>query len=88
MHRSGDPEKCPVWQFHVIYPTTDPRLVNPAATSAGIGCIECKQPVIDGVLKEHDVMRERAQSMAFDGPGSLVRSIGADGYDMCAALAR
>jgi tryptophanyl-tRNA synthetase len=47
--------------------------------SAGIGCLECKQPVIDGILKEQEPMRERAQQY-LDDP-SLVRAIVADGCD-------
>jgi tryptophanyl-tRNA synthetase len=47
--------------------------------SAGIGCIECKQPVIDAVLKEQRPMRERAQ-LYLDDP-ALVRNIIADGCE-------
>jgi tryptophanyl-tRNA synthetase len=35
--------------------------VQKGCTSAGIGCLECKQPVIDAVLAEQAEMRERAQ---------------------------
>ncbi|WP_374259728.1 tryptophan--tRNA ligase [Zoogloea sp.] len=83
----GNPEKCPVWQFHVIYSDDKTRdWVKQGCTSAGIGCIECKQPVIDAVLKEQDVMRERAQPY-LDDP-SLVRSIVADGCDKARKLAQ
>ena len=59
----GDPEKCPVWQFHKLYsdaPTKD--WVVKGCTTAGIGCLECKQPVIDAVIKEQAPWRERAES--------------------------
>ena len=83
----GDPEKCPVWQFHVIYSDDSTRQwVTEGCKSAGIGCIECKQPVIDAVLKEQDGMRERAQPY-LDDP-SLVRSIVADGCDRARKLAQ
>ncbi len=83
----GDPEKCPVWQFHVIYSDDSTRnWVTQGCKSAGIGCLECKQPVIDAVLKEQDVMRERAQPY-LDDP-SLVRSIVADGCDRARKLAQ
>ena len=83
----GNPEKCPVWQFHVIYSDDKTReWVTQGCTSAGIGCIECKQPVIDAVLKEQDLMRERAQPY-LDDP-SLVRSIVADGCDKARKLAQ
>jgi tryptophanyl-tRNA synthetase len=58
----GDPEKCPVWQFHKVYsdaPTKD--WVVQGCTTAGIGCLECKQPVIDAILKEQQPWRERAE---------------------------
>jgi len=83
----GDPEKCPVWQFHLIYSDDGTRnWVAQGCKSAGIGCLECKQPVIDAVLKEQDAMRERAQPY-LDDP-SLVRSIVADGCDKARKLAQ
>jgi tryptophanyl-tRNA synthetase len=83
----GDPDKCPVWMFHQVYsdqPTRD--WVVKGCKSAGIGCIECKQPVIDGILKEQEPMRERAQQY-LDDP-SLVRAIVADGCDQARKLAQ
>jgi tryptophanyl-tRNA synthetase len=56
----GDPDKCPVWEFHKVYSDDTTRdWVRKGCTSAGIGCLECKQPVIDAVLKEQEPMRER-----------------------------
>ena len=83
----GDPDKCPVWMFHQVYsdqPTKD--WVVKGCKSAGIGCIECKQPVIDGILKEQEPMRERAQKYV-DDP-SLVRAIVADGCDQARKMAQ
>ncbi len=59
----GDPEKCPVWQFHKVYSdqTTQDWVVQ-GCKSAGIGCLECKQPVIDAVIREQQPWRERAES--------------------------
>jgi tryptophanyl-tRNA synthetase len=82
----GNPEKCPVWQLHLVYsdePTKD--WVVKGCTTAGIGCIECKQPVIDGVLKEQEPMRERAQRY-LDKP-ELVREILAHGCATARKLA-
>jgi len=76
----GDPAKCPVWQFHLVYSDEKRRQwVQEGCRSAGIGCLECKQPVIDAVLEEQKPMRERAQRY-LDDP-SLVRSIVADGCE-------
>ena len=83
----GDPEKCPVWQFHVVYSDDNVKQwVRTGCKSAGIGCIECKQPVIDAVLKEQEPMRERAQ-IYLDDP-QLVRNIIADGCEKARKLAQ
>ncbi|QVL48927.1 MAG: tryptophan--tRNA ligase [Thiocapsa sp.] len=61
----GDPEKCPVWQFHLVYSNDQVRdWVQQGCRSAGIGCLECKQPVIDGVLAELMPMQQRAREFA------------------------
>ena len=83
----GSPDKCPVWQFHLVYSDDVTReWVTKGCKSAGIGCIECKQPVIDGILKEQEPMRERAQQY-LDDP-SLVRAIVADGCDKARKFAQ
>jgi len=83
----GDPEKCPVWQFHLVYSTDETReWVQQGCRSAGIGCLECKQPVIDAVLAEQEPMRARAQAY-IDDP-RLVRDIITDGCDRARAKAR
>src|SRR5690606_1706317 len=56
----GEPERCPVWQFHQVYSDEKTKeWVQTGCRSAGIGCLECKQPVIDAVLAEQAPMRER-----------------------------
>lgn len=83
----GDPRKCPVWQLHEVYTSEAVKdWVVKGCTSAGIGCIECKQPVIDEVLAEQEPMHERAQPY-LDDP-SLVRAIVADGCDVARKLAQ
>jgi len=82
----GTPEKCPVWPLHQVY--SDPARqawVRQGCTTAGIGCLECKQPVIDAVLAELAPMRERAQTYV-DDP-TLVKNIIADGCDKARKLA-
>jgi tryptophanyl-tRNA synthetase len=76
----GDPGRCPVWQLHGVYSDDATRQwVQTGCTTAGIGCLECKQPVIDAVLAEQQAFRERAQPY-LDDP-SLVRNIIADGCE-------
>ncbi len=63
----GDPEKCPVWQFHKIYSDEATKeWVVKGCKSAGIGCLECKQPVIDAIVKEQQPWRERAEAYLAD----------------------
>ena len=83
----GDPLKCPVWQLHQVYSDEQTKdWVMKGCRSAGIGCLECKQPVVDAILKEQEPMRERAQKY-LDDP-SLVRAIVADGCDKARKLAQ
>ncbi len=83
---AGDPEKCPVWQLHQVYSNAEVKdWVGAGCKSAGIGCLDCKQPVIDGVLAEQKPMFERAQPY-LDDP-ALVRRIVADGCERARAVA-
>ena len=83
----GDPEKCPVWQLHLVYSDEGRKeWVQKGCRSAGIGCLECKQPVIDAVLAEQKPMRERAEQYLEDP--TLVRSIIADGCERARKLAQ
>ena len=83
----GDPEKCPVWQLHQVYSDAECKdWVQKGCRSAGIGCLECKQPVIDGILREQAPMQERAQTY-LDKP-ALVRDIIAEGNKKATHLAR
>ncbi|MGB8855698.1 MAG: tryptophan--tRNA ligase [Burkholderiales bacterium] len=83
----GNPEKCPVWQLHQVYSTDAIKdWVQKGCTSAGIGCLECKQPVIEAILAEQEPIRERAQQY-LDDP-TLVRNIVADGCEKARKLAQ
>ena len=83
----GDPEKCPVWQFHLVYSNDEIKAwVRQGCTSAGIGCIECKQPVIEAVLHELAPIQERAR--AFTANPDTVRNIISDGCEHARELAR
>lgn len=49
----GEPERCPLWKFHKIYSNTEVQeWVQTGCRTAGIGCIECKRPVIDAIQQE------------------------------------
>ena len=82
----GTPEKCPVWELHKVYSGDDRKAwVQKGCTSASIGCLECKQPVIEAINAELAPMRERAQPY-LDDP-TLVKSIAADGCEKARRLA-
>ena len=58
----GDPEKCPVWQFHLIYSDHETReWVFRGCRAASFGCLECKKPLIGKVLEEQEHIRDRAR---------------------------
>ncbi|ARU57467.1 tryptophanyl-tRNA synthetase [Oleiphilus messinensis] len=76
----GDPDKCPVWQLHDVY--SDESTKNWAVEgckSAGIGCIECKAPIIEAILAEQKPIRERA--LQYENNPELVKSIVAEGCE-------
>ena len=83
----GDPAKCPVWQLHEIYSDKSTQdWVQNGCKTAAIGCIECKTPVIEGVLKELQPIQERAAQYAEDP--TLVKNIVAEGCEKARKLAR
>ena len=83
----GDPAKCPVWQLHEVYSDNNIKdWVQIGCKSASIGCIECKQPVIEAVIKELKPIQERAAQYAEDP--TLVKNIVAEGCEKARKLAR
>ena len=53
---------------------------------ASIGCVECKQPVVESILKELKPIQERANNY-IDSP-DLVKSVVAEGCEKARKLAR
>jgi tryptophanyl-tRNA synthetase len=83
----GDPTRCPVWQFHQVYSdaNTQEQVVR-GCTSAGIGCLECKQPVIDAILREQQPWRDRAADLVANP--QRVRAIVDEGTERARGVAR
>jgi len=82
----GNPEKCPVWNLHLVYsdkPTQE--WVWNGCTTAGIGCLDCKQPVIDAINAELEPIRERAQR--YEEDPTLTRNIIQDGCKKASEMA-
>jgi len=83
----GEPDKCPVWQLHQVYSDDGTRdWVVQGCRSAGIGCLECKQPVIDKVIAEINTLRERARE--YEEDPNVVREIIAEGTEAARDTAR
>jgi tryptophanyl-tRNA synthetase len=83
----GDPEKCPVWGLHQVYSDNDlKKWVQEGCTTAKIGCLECKRPVIDAILKEQTPIRERAKE--YEQDKDTVKAIISDGCEAARDIAR
>ena len=83
----GDPAKCPVWQLHEVYSPDDLKSwVQEGCKTAGIGCLDCKRPLIDAVQEELKPIQERAKEFSEDR--ALVRNIVAEGRESASELAR
>ena len=83
----GDPDKCPVWQLHEVYSEDDVKSwVQEGCKTAGIGCLDCKRPLIDAVQNELQPIQERAKD--FSENPAVVRNIVAEGREFASDLAK
>jgi tryptophanyl-tRNA synthetase len=83
----GDPDKCPVWDLHKIYSSPETQdWVQTNCRTAGIGCLDCKAPLIEKVVEEVSGIAKRAQE--FEENPDLVRGIIAEGAERARAVAR
>ena len=83
----GDPDKCPVFDLHRIYSTEETRQwAAEGCRTAGIGCIECKKPLIEAVVGEIRGFRDRAQQ--FEENPELVQGIVSEGCERARDTAR
>jgi tryptophanyl-tRNA synthetase len=83
----GDPKKCPVWQLHEVYSKEPTKLwVTEGCTTAAIGCLECKRPVIDSIVAELEPIQKRAEE--YEKDPDIVRSIILEGIEAAREEAR
>ncbi len=83
----GDPDKCPVFSLHEIYSTSEvKRWATQGCRSAGIGCVDCKGPLIDAINAEQAPIRERAAQ--FESDPDMLRSILQEGSEKARDTAR
>jgi tryptophanyl-tRNA synthetase len=83
----GNPDVCPVFDLHKIYSSEETRTwAANGCRTAGIGCLECKKPLIDKVVEEISGIRKRAAE--FEENPELVRNIVAEGGEKARDAAR
>jgi tryptophanyl-tRNA synthetase len=83
----GDPEKCPVWALHRYYSNDEVQAwAQRGCRTAGIGCLDCKQPVIDAIQAELKPIQERAKE--YERDINTLRNIVAEGCEAARAIAR
>ena len=83
----GNPQKCPVWSLHELYSNEEVRdWVKTGCTSAGIGCLECKEPLIDSLLQELAPIQERIKE--YESDVAAVQNIINEGCDAARDIAR
>ncbi len=83
----GNPNKCPVWNLHEIYGAQDQLdWVVDGCTNAKMGCIECKEPVIDSIVAELLPMQERINK--YKSEPSLIQEIIFDGSERARSVAK
>ncbi len=83
----GEPGNCPVFALHQVY--SNQEVLDWCATgcrTAGIGCIDCKQPLIDSINVEQELIRGRAQQ--FEEDADLVHAVIQEGSEKARAIAR
>lgn len=83
----GNPEHCPVWEFHKVYSDKATQdWVWEGCTTAGIGCLDCKKPVIEAIQAELEPIRKRADEHLRNP--DLVHTIIAEGCEEAREAAR
>ncbi|WP_339802612.1 tryptophan--tRNA ligase [uncultured Marinobacter sp.] len=83
----GNPENCPVWGLHQVYSDEATReWVQDGCRNAGIGCLDCKKPVIEAIIEEQRPIHERAKE--YESNPDLVHAIIEEGCERARDAAR
>ena len=83
----GNPDNCPVFALHEVYSDDATRAwATEGCRTAGIGCVDCKNPLTDAINAEQTVYRQRAQQ--FEEDPDLVHAILQEGSDKARTIAR
>ncbi|MCP4488275.1 MAG: tryptophan--tRNA ligase [Gammaproteobacteria bacterium] len=66
----GDPAKCPVWDLHQVYTSDETKkTLSAGCKTAAIGCIDCKQYIVDAILDELKPIQLRVKDYLNDLSG-------------------
>jgi tryptophanyl-tRNA synthetase len=83
----GNPDICPVFDLHKVYSDEATRTwAANGCRTAGIGCLDCKKPLIEKVVEEATAFRKRAQE--YQENADLVRNIVTEGAEKAREAAR
>jgi tryptophanyl-tRNA synthetase len=83
----GNPEKCPVWSLHQVYTSEETKdELSTGCQTASIGCIDCKQYIIDAVIEELKPIQVRIRDYLKDLSG--VDSIISEGCESARDVAQ
>jgi tryptophanyl-tRNA synthetase len=67
----GDPEKCPVFDYHKVFTdSAGQKWVREGCTTAGIGCIDCKQRLLENLLPVIQPLHEKRKELE-ESPDSV-----------------
>lgn len=84
---AGNPDKCPVWGLHEIYSDEATReWVQDGCRNAGIGCLDCKKPLMDAIIEEQRPFHERARE--YESSPDLIHAIIEEGCERARDSAR
>ena len=83
----GDPDKCPAFGLHKIYSSEDTlEWASEGCRTAGIGCIDCKGPLIDALQNEQKEFHERAAP--FEGDRRFLHNLIEKGSERARVIAK
>jgi tryptophanyl-tRNA synthetase len=83
----GNPEICTIYHYHTLFSTPDRvEMVNRECRTAGIGCVDCKKLLMEGLMGTLEPIQERAAHLR-DHPGEVTDALVA-GAERCSGIAR
>ena len=63
----GTPEKCNIYTLHKFFSTTERQAeVHAGCSTAGIGCIDCKKLLFEGIKTDLGRIRQRGEALRAD----------------------